>query len=79
MGKAALGEADLKHVVGLPLEDVSDFYNRSVASILLKKPLEAIEMLYQAIEQDGIARLYARVDDLFDPIRSTPEFQRLIA
>jgi tetratricopeptide (TPR) repeat protein len=77
IGNTEAAQADLANAMTLPLEDASDFYNRAVALVLSKQRAEAIEMLKQAFERDDAECIYAKTDDLLDPIRDLPQFQDL--
>ena len=53
--------------------------SRALVLIGLGRRAEAIAALGQAIEDHSTSMVYARVDPSFDPLRSDPEFQALLA
>ena len=77
-GNSEAAQADIAKVLGLPSNDVHDYYNRATVFALRNEFDESVEMLRQAIQCDSVARLYARIDDLLDPIRHLPQFQELM-
>jgi tetratricopeptide (TPR) repeat protein len=78
VGNTAAAQADLAKVREVRLERGCDYYHCGVALILSGEYDEAIEMLRQAFERDVAMRIEAETDDLLDPIRNLPEFQKLM-
>jgi tetratricopeptide (TPR) repeat protein len=78
IGDKIASESDVTHVRHVPPEDLADFYNHAVVCSLSGQSAEAIGFLKEAIERSALARYYALTDDLFESLKSFPEYQELM-
>jgi tetratricopeptide (TPR) repeat protein len=71
-------DADAQYVLGLPHESTANLYNKAVISVIINEYDDAINWLSKAVEKDRVARVYAKYDDLFDPLTIRVEFRELL-
>ena len=69
LGDLTARDTDIEYVMSLKSSEVHVIYNQAIVCAICNKPMEAIKLLAKAIEINPEARIYARYDDLFQPLR----------
>jgi len=71
-------DSDIRFVLAIEDQSTATLYNKAIVCSIAKNYDEAIDWLSKAVKSNKEASVYAKYDDLFNPLRNRSDFQELI-